>query len=452
MRLRNRLDGTHASAREAGRHEFATPRLTSICLFVALSALLPARAAFAQPVASNAQSDLTLRDALRLALGQNPTLRAVAWDLPRAEGRVRQSNARPNPGLALDLENVGGTKSVGTNAEATLSIGQLLELGGKRSARVGAARSDQSVTVLDIELRRLEVAAATVVRFFDLLALESAGNLADEEVRAAEEATATTAQRVRSGAAHTVEERRAEVELANARLERVLTAARISLARTRLGTMWGAPEANFNALVGELDPPPSIPDLDTLLKDLNSSPGVSRWKQEIEARRGRLAVERTKRIPDLGLAAGMRSLGEGNGHTLVGGVSVPLPLFDRNQGATQEASAAVSQAEDELAAAQLLLRSEVVEAYSAVVRSHRRLEALRQDVLPGASRAFEDMREGFERGRFSYLDLLEARRTWIRSRREDLQALLELRLAITELARLTAVSVVDFSDQIGGQP
>ena len=452
MRLRTRHAAAQMSICELRRHGPAKSGAASICFPLALGALLSAQVALAQPAVPSTQPNLSLRDALRLALAQNPSLRARAWDLSRADGRARQAGTRPNPALGLDLENIGGTGSLGRSSEATVSIGQLLELGGKRAARSEAARSDRSVISSDVELQRLEVAAATAARFHDLLALESASRLAEEELRAAEEAMSTTAVRVRSGAAPAVEERRAQVELANTRLDRVLTTERLSVARTRLASMWGAPEAAFGALEGQFELLPSIPNLDSLLGGLNSSPGVSRWKQEIEARRGRLAVERSRSLPDLGLAAGVRSLGDGSGRALVAGVSVPLPLFDRNHGAIQEASAAVSQSEDELASARAMFRSEVIEAHSAVVRSHRRLAALRQEVLPVASQAFDEMRDGFERGRFSYLDLLEARRTWIRARREDIQALLELRLATTELARLTAVSVVDFSDRIGGQP
>ena len=64
------------------------------------------------------------------------------------------------------------------------------------------------------------------------------------------------------------------------------------------------------------------------------------------------------------------------------------------------------------------------------------MQSLRRDVLPQSAHAFEEMRLGFERGRFTYLDLLEARRTWIRARREELDTLLAGHQAVIQIERL----------------
>lgn len=417
-----------------------------------LGAAVVAHAAPGPPSVPEVPADLTLHDALRLALAHSPELRAVAWEKAKADGRVTQAGLRPNPELSFDVENLGGDRSGISEAEATLSLEQTFELGGKRSARRGVAEADRSVVAFDLETRRIEVASDAATTFLRLLALQSAGDLATEEIAAAEEAAATTAQRVRSGAAHPAEERRAEVELANARLERILIEERIAVNRARLASLWGSPAATFARPVGALEPPPVVPDLDTLLARLEAAPAVARWKSVAETRRQTVALERAQRIPPLGVGGGVRSLGETDETTFVFGVSMPLPLFDRNQGATAGARAALEQARDEEAGALLGARRGVHEAHGAAVRSRRKLDALRDDVLPGATRAYADMREGFERGRFTYLDLLEARRTRIRARREDLEALLELHLARTELARVTAGSIASLMAQIGGRP
>lgn len=445
-------NGVPASVRATLPSIPALPSLASWCLLLALCSAAPGRNAIAQSSAEAAPTTLTLRETLRLTLAHNPELSALAWETPQAAGRLHQAGVRPNPTLSADLENFGGSQPGSSGAETTVRLGYLVELGGKRSARVGVARAEQAVMALDIESRRLEIASTAAARFLRLLALESAKQLVGESVRGAEEAKATTSLRVRSGAAHPVEERRAEVELANARLERVLLESQGSLAWTTLAGMWGVPEAPYPQLVGALEPPPTVPELGTFLAALESVPAVSRWEDELERRRRRLALERAQGTPDLEIGAGVRSLSSPAEKSFVGSVSVPLPIFDRNRGATAAAMAAVSQAEAERASARVRARSGVVEAHGAVVRSRRKLDALRQDVIPGASRALADMRTGFERGRFTYIDLLEARRTLIRARREDIDALLELQLALAELRQLTSGSVAAFTDGIGGKP
>lgn len=404
--------------------------LAATAALVATSAqIIPA----AEPTQLGVPAELTLREALRLALSANPRLQALEWELRKAEGRTRQAGARPNPELSFDLENIGGSSA---GSEATLSVGQLLELGGKRSARVGAARAEQQVVSLDIQTERLVLFGEVSTRFIEALAAERSFTLSDEEIRAAEEAAATNAQRVRAGAAHPVERRRADVELANLRLERAILQSEVSLARSRLSSTWGEPEPRFERLIGLLDSLPPLPSIDSVRSRAEASPVLARWRAEREARERRLDLERARRIPNVTPMAGVRTLSDGAERTFVGGVSLPLPIFDRNRGAIDEASASLRQAPLGEAQARLELRRSLTESHVTLRRARDKLDAIRRDVLPEAARAFEEMRVGYERGRFSYLDLLEARRTWLRARREELQTLLAAHLAFAELERL----------------
>ena len=407
------------------------------------------RTSFAQQAGGAASQTVSMREAIRRTLERNPVLRATAWEVPKAAARLRQAGARSNPDLSFELENFSGSRAGLSASEATLSLRYPLDLGGKRSARLGVARSDQAVTAWNLESRRLEWASEAAMRFLRLQALEATMRLAADEVRGAQEAHATTSLRVRTGAAHSVEERRAEVELVNARLERVQLESQTSLARTRLGSLWGEPEAEPGLRPDTAEVLPDVPSLDTLLTRLEIVPSVARWRDEREWRRSELALKRAEGMPDVSVTAGMRLLQEGDERTFLAGVSLPLPLFDRNAGAIAAARAAVSQADDEWTSARTQARSVVLEANSTVLRSRRRLTALRTEVLPGAGRAFEEMRIGFERGRFTYLDLLEARRTWTRARREELDALLEYQLGLVELNRLTSATVAEFTAGIG---
>lgn len=393
--------------------------------------------------------ELSLRDALRLSLAANPRLQALGWEVRKAEGRTRQAGARPNPSVSFDFENIGGT-SGSAGSEATLSVGQLLELGGKRSARLGAARSDQEVVSLDVQGERLALIGEVTARYIEALTSDRSLALSEEEVRAAEEAAATTGQRVKSGAAHPVERRRADVELANLRLERTILQSDALLARSRLSSLWGEPEPRFDRLTGSLGALPLLPGLDSLSLRAEASPVITRWRAEQEARRRRLDLERARRTPDLNAQAGVRRLSETDARTFVAGISLPVPLFDRNRGAIEEASAALAQVSSAEAQARLEIRQSLAERHAMLRRATVKLEALRDEVLPESQRAFEEMRLGFERGRFSYLDLLEARRTWLRARREELQTLLQAHLAVAELERLLGSALEPNSGGEGG--
>lgn len=421
----------------------------AVLLFTILVVLLsgPALAQAAQ--ASEVPADLTLADALRLALGANPGLKALGVELRKAQGRTRQAGVRPNPEASLEVENFGGTLPGFSSSEVTLSVGQILELGGKRGARIGAARADEQIISSEVGVGRLDLVAEVATRYLEALASDRMLVLAQEEVQAAEEASAAADRRVRAGASHPVERRRADVELANAKLDQTTIEVEAALSRTRLSLLWGDPEPRFERLLGSLDSLPLSPGFDSLALRAEAAPGLARWRAVREARERRLELEKARRIPNLTAQAGLRSFAESGDRALVGALSLPLPLFDRNRGAIEEAAATLEQAPNEEAQARLEIRRALAEGRAILVTAHDKLESLRRDVLPEAERAFEEMRLGFERGRFTYLDLLEARRTWIRARRDELQTLLVGHLAAAELERVLG-GPLETSNREGG--
>ena len=418
----------------------------TVVLLVAAFAIASTQIVRAAEPTVSVPAELTLREALRLALIASPRLQTLGWEIRKAEGRTRQAGARPNPELSFDLENVGGSSS---SSEATLSVGQLIELGGKRSARVGAARAEEQVVSLDIQTERLALVGEVTTRFIEALSAERSLTLAEDEIRAAEEAATTNAQRVQAGAAHPVERRRAEVELANVRLERAIIQSDAALARSRLSATWGEPEPRFERLVGLFDSLPPLPNIDSIQVRAAASPVLARWRAERESRQRKLDLERARRVPNLTPSAGIRTLNDGNDRTFVGGLSLPLPLFDRNRGAIDEASAALQQAPLAETQARLELRRSLAESHATLRRARAKLDAIRREVLPEAALAFEEMRTGYERGRFTYLDLLEARRTLLRARREELQTLLTAHLAVAELERLVGAPLETDSNREG---
>ncbi|MEO5617607.1 MAG: TolC family protein, partial [Candidatus Eisenbacteria bacterium] len=429
------------------------PRRAALALALCTLGSFPDPAAAAAPGApeSGVRAEITLIEAIRLTLAANPRLQALGWEIRKAEGRTRQAAVRPNPTMGFDFENFGGTDSEAPGSEATLSIGQILELGGKRSSRIATARSEQQVVSVDLEAGRLDLMGETASRYLQALATERALELSELEVKAAEEAVSTTSLRVTAGASHPVERRRAEVELANVKLEQAVLRADAEVARSRLSSMWGEPEPRFLRLLGAMEDPPAPPPLDSLTARIQSSPLLRRWVAERSAREQRLKLEHARSRPDLNAQVGLRRFQETSGSALIAGVSLPLPIFDRNRGAIDEAAAALAQVPHSESAARVEMRLALAESHVALRSARSKLDALRRDVLPGAERALEEMRVGFDRGRFTYLDFLEARRTWLRARHEELQTLLQANLALAQIERLLGTPINPSSNPEGGR-
>jgi cobalt-zinc-cadmium efflux system outer membrane protein len=395
---------------------------------------------------------LTLADAAALAVARNPELRAFSWEVRAADARVLQAGAHPNPELALSVENFSGTLPGGAASEVTLSLGQLLELGGDRRARVEAASAERSVVERDFEARRTVVLAEVVERYLRALAADEIAALSAKELETAEEIAESVGKRVLAGASSRAELTRAEVEVARARLERTLAEQDQALSRVLLASCWGESSPRFRTLSGALERSVAVPDLDSLLARVDASPDVSRWDLEILAGRQRIRAARAERVPDLALGGGVRRLAESDDHTLVAGLTVPLPLFDRNRGGIQEAEASVERSGALRDQERATRRLQLIDAHGGVTRAQLKLAALREALLPGAERALGEIDAGYREGRFGSLDLLDARRTLTAVRRDEIETLLDFHLVATEIERLVGGPLVSTGQSNRGEP
>ena len=118
------------------------------------------------------------------------------------------------------------------------------------------------------------------------------------------------------------------------------------------------------------------------------------------------------------------------------GVSVPLPIFDTNRGNILEAQRRTDKARDELAGTETRLGTELSQAVEKLSTSRQEVQALQQDILPGAQSAYEAATTGFEYGKFGFLDVLDAQRTLLQARSQYLRALSEVHRAGAEIDRI----------------
>ncbi|MBU2288541.1 MAG: TolC family protein, partial [Gammaproteobacteria bacterium] len=124
------------------------------------------------------------------------------------------------------------------------------------------------------------------------------------------------------------------------------------------------------------------------------------------------------------------------------GLTIPLPLFDRNQGNVLEALRREDKARDELAVAQLQVESEAIQARERLATSRNEATSLAAEVLPGAQSAFDAATIGFELGKFSFLEALDAQRTLLAARTQYLRALAEAQRAAADLNRILGIDTM----------
>ena len=411
------------------------PRMMFICVWTLLVFAHNPSVYAEMPAAAG--PPLTLDRALALALAHNPELEAAAEEVRAREAETVQAGLRPNPALELELENLAGSGEYsGTAAaETTLSIRQAIELGGKRNHRRRAAEAETALARNHGEIARVDLRARTTGRFIAVLSAQARLQLADELADLARRGQARVEERTDAGKAPATEKLRArilvaELEIARAREAHILAAQRQNLAALLDGRIEVGPVA------GELNRLPHLPALAELEPLLAQSPQLVQWEAQGQQREEALALEESRRLPDLELGIGIRHFQDTDDHALVAGLSIPLPLFDRNQGAVAAARSRREQVRAEQRNAALQARAALVEAWRRMSAAHEEAEALRDRVLPAAEEALSAAEYGYRAGKFALLDVLDAQRTLIETRQSHLAALAGFHQAVAELERL----------------
>jgi cobalt-zinc-cadmium efflux system outer membrane protein len=392
--------------------------------------------------------EITLRQALALALMHNPELAASTWDVRSGEARITQAGLFPNPEIEVEVENFGGSREEenpdGTSdsvkrfdgAETTVALSQLIEIGGKRSKRKQVATSEHDLLRWDFEAKRLDTITEVTNAFIDLLGLQERMVLTDNLVDLSQDVFNTVSERVKAGKVSPVEETRAKVALSTIQIEQERVLRELEAGRKRLAATWGSNTPVFKRAAGDLETISALPPYQLLLSRIAQNPDIARWDAEIEQREAALSLEKAQRLPDLTIAGGVRYLEESNDQTYVMGLSLPLPLLDRNQGAIREASNDLHKAKEERTAAEVNAVATLDEVYQSLLSAYNEVTVLKETILPGAESAFNASNEGYLEGKFSYLDVLDVQRSLFDAEDTYINSLVAYHRALTSIERL----------------
>lgn len=399
------------------------------------------------PTFEDPTDSVTLRDAVALALLHSPELAAFAWEVRAREARVLQAGRPPNPVIGMLAEDLGGSRVPReanqqlVQPQVTVQLSQLIELGGKRTARQDLATLNRDLASWDYETMRIDVLTRVTRAFVDALAAQEAQALAAQALQIVEQTEQTVVARVAAGAVSPIEETRATVALAAARVESARAGRLVDVTRNRLATFWGRSTARFSSVAGDLATIPALPSLAELEARLAANPVLARWAAEVAQRQAAVSVERSRSVPDVSVSAGYRRFTDIDSNALLVGATISLPVFDRNRGGIAEADSRLAKAHEERRAAEMRVSTSLAEAYRALSSAYDELTALRSNVLPGSRQAFEAVSEGYRLGRFGYLDVLDAQRTLVTAGGQYLRALTEYHHAVADVEQLTGAPV-----------
>ena len=407
-------------------------------LLLALSAgLIPLERAHAE--------GMSRINAIRLVVERNPAVEAARNIYEAARARAQQAGALPDPELEVEFAEVPELGSLSEYGERTIELSQRVELPLKWWHRLQAGRQQAEATRLAVfEMTKLDI-TLQAKQAYDRIALQkSLLQHAQQDLDLAQNILRQADIRFEAGDVPQLDVMRASVEVGRATNR--LTAAKndLSVAKTSLNALLARPLQTPFALADSLVYRPVETHLDQLTAAaLKQRPDLAGTELQLKALQSQQAAATAAYWPDLNVGLGRQQRHEDGGHEenswkVRFGIEIPLWAFSRQRGERAEAKAEVAKvvAERDVVRYQVLLETE--QAYLDLNTAEEQVALFQDQILPEAERAFEVAGRSYDEGKLTYLELLEAQRTWIETQIEYAQVLFKYRAATAALERAIA--------------
>lgn len=380
---------------------------------------------------------VTREQAVRHAVTHSPSLRAERAELRALQAEIVQAGLPPNPEIALEIENFGGSGVTRgfDGAEITSGLSQKIETAGKRPKRARVASLKAEAALAEITATKREVAIAADRAFTTLLETRSIREFGELNLARAEENLSTLNTLLEVGKGNSIDVNRAKIAVSEAREQLSEARSAEEKAASHLSLTWGGGSSDVNAH-GELIPPSS--------KSPTSGEAVIARHPSMHAASLRIALaeatyelENALGISDVEFGVGVREMRDGDETAAVAELSIPLPLFNRNQGNIQAAAERVKRAREESRTTESDLRARLEQLDAELRAARARVAEFDTRTLDAARQALADTNEAYTAGKASLLEVLDTRETLFNIERGRTRALADLLRAQRTLESLS---------------
>ena len=381
-------------------------------------------------------STFDLDHIIDLALERNPAIASARSVIEQNEGGQIQAGAYPNPTIGAGTATAAlRDPSTGTRLmEHNVSVHQTVEWPGMRAARQDAAAAGLAGATVGLEETKLNLIAEVKGLFYELLLAERTVDLLQQNLEIVQEVARIVKVRVRSGEGPQFEAVKADVEVLKAKQEmtkaknvvRVKLVGLDTLTAGALGPQYKV-QGDFRSLRNHLDPEQMA------ARDLSQHPMLKRQGKLVEQAEFTVAKERQARVPNVTLFGGYaREVGR---EAVVGGVSLPTPLWYRQQGHIATALGTQRKEEAELLRAKNDLTRAINQHAREAETAQDQILVYEEGLLKQAQEALRIAQLSFRQGASSLLDVLDAQRVQRQITVDYNQARFELSLALTRFER-----------------
>lgn len=394
--------------------------------------LLTCTALFSMPLQSNAQNlETDLYPVFQIVLENNPDIKMNLASIMSAEGQALQAGLRPNPQAIMELENFGGDDDFSgvDGAELTLGVEQEIEIAGKRTYRKDVANYALAAAKQEAVSQILATLASTHQSYAGYVIAQERLRLAERRLALADKTHEAVKKRVSAAAASDIQHTKVGIEQKAAAIEKAQAIEELASAKAQLERILASGVDQINEGIGFLQTAFDVPEKEQLIKALENLPQAEMMKlKELQAQ-SNIELAKAYGVPNPTIGLGIRRFNETDSNAFMATLSIPIPISDRNQGNIAQARAERIVAENENRSTLLSLKEASEKVYQQLLAASQEVKSYKNDIIPSAQKAYEQASEGYNSGRFSFLELLDAQRTLYEMQEAQLDSLLKLHQA-----------------------
>ncbi len=387
-----------------------------------ITALFVSCSLWSQPAEN---TTLTLNQCISIALQQNPLVLSSLQQYQASLARISQAKALPQPSINYDSDLQPKFFNFKDSRESYFGLSQSIEFPGRRHLRGKIASKESNEIMAEIDLLKLDIVFQVKQAFYGLLLAQEKLKYAQQDLELSQDFLKKAELKFSAGDVAKVEVLRASVEAAKAANEVKSAANEVRLAKAMLNFLLARKKYSPLEIKGKLKRPPIRLEVDELTgRALSVRPEVKRLifsleKENLKKKQGYLSY-----LPDFDLGVSRHRL-EGEGTYWDVTLSFPIPLFfwQPKKGEIREAQANVEALKREAEHLRNAITLEVEEAYMNALTASNMIQLFEEEMLTQAEEVYNMFLFSYQEGEISGIELIEARRTLVETRKSYADAL-----------------------------
>lgn len=358
---------------------------------------------------------ITLDTAIEKTLSKNPSLKQ--FKLKGKQLLVNRDTDGLRPGLNLDIEieNFAGSGDFTgfDSTETTLALSSVIEMGGKRDSRLQLADSRVSQFNNARQIETIDLLSNLTQVYISTLSISEKIQLAEQSVELHKTLVITVQKRVNKGITSEADLMRAKSSLIEEEIKLEALTSKLQVNKATLAGFWGEKKLAYTGISGNLYLFNPVPPFEALFSQVENSPAIQIFASQKRLKQAEVQLAKTSSRSDISWSVGVRNFQETDDTALVAGFSIPLFSGKRNRSSYQSAQYDLDAVEIDRESTLIELYQRLFEAYSERQQAVASEKRIRLEVIPALEKALKLTLEGYERGRYTYQDVVSSQRELI---------------------------------------